>query len=73
MHEPRQTSLLHVQFPIHVQTVIGFPCRPVDESLAEEIRQFRSPTDGETRMFYEIVVAPGFTPEGAEDSGLNNP
>ena len=26
----------------------------------------RSPTDGETRMFYEIVVAPGYTPEGLE-------
>ncbi len=36
----------------------------MDEALAEEIRQFRSPTDGETRMFYEIVVAPGYTPEG---------
>lgn len=40
------------------------PAREVDEALAEEIRQFRSPTDGETRMFYEIVVAPGYTPEG---------
>ena len=38
--------------------------RPVDETLAAEIREFRSPTDGETRMFYEIVVAPGYTPEG---------
>jgi len=26
----------------------------------------RSPTDNETRMFYEIVVAPGYTPEGLE-------
>jgi hypothetical protein len=26
----------------------------------------RSPTDGETRMFYEIVIAPGYTPEGLE-------
>lgn len=26
----------------------------------------RSPTDDETRMFYEIVVAPGYTPEGLE-------
>ena len=40
--------------------------RPVDVELAEEIRQFRSPTDGETRMFYEIVVAPGYTPDGLE-------
>lgn len=38
--------------------------RPVDERLAREVREFRSPLDGETRMFYEIVVAPGYTPEG---------
>jgi len=38
--------------------------RPVDEALAREIREYRSPTDGETRMFYEIVIAPGYTPEG---------
>jgi phosphoribosylaminoimidazolecarboxamide formyltransferase/IMP cyclohydrolase len=38
--------------------------REVDEALAAEIREFRSPTDGETRMFYEIVIAPGYTPEG---------
>ena len=36
----------------------------VDEALARELREFRSPNDGETRMFYEIVVAPGYTPEG---------
>ncbi|RXH81000.1 hypothetical protein DVH24_004914 [Malus domestica] len=30
-------------------------------ALAKEIREFRSPTDGETRMFYEIVVAPKYT------------
>ena len=36
----------------------------MDEALAAEIREFRSPTDGETRMFYEIVIAPGYTPEG---------
>ena len=36
----------------------------MDEDLAAEIREFRSPTDGETRMFYEIVIAPGYTPEG---------
>lgn len=40
--------------------------RIVDEALAREIREFRSPTDGETRMFYEIVIAPGYTPEGLE-------
>jgi phosphoribosylaminoimidazolecarboxamide formyltransferase / IMP cyclohydrolase len=40
--------------------------RTVDEALAREIREFRSPTDGETRMFYEIVIAPDYTPEGLE-------
>ena len=40
--------------------------RPVDADLAREIREFRSPTDGETRMFYEIVIAPGYTPEGLD-------
>ncbi|PSC68677.1 Bifunctional purine biosynthesis [Micractinium conductrix] len=40
--------------------------RPVDAELARELREFRSPTDGETRMFYEIVIAPGYTPEGLE-------
>jgi phosphoribosylaminoimidazolecarboxamide formyltransferase/IMP cyclohydrolase len=40
--------------------------RPVDAALAKEIREFRSPTDGETRMFYEIVIAPGYTPDGLE-------
>ena len=40
--------------------------RPVDEALAKEIREFRSPTDGDTRMFYEIVIAPGYTPAGLE-------
>ena len=38
--------------------------REVDKDLAEEIRQFRSPADDETRMFYEIVVAPSYTPDG---------
>ncbi|KAK8629828.1 hypothetical protein V6N13_078653 [Hibiscus sabdariffa] len=38
----------------------------VDETLAKEIREFRSPTDGETRMFYEIVVAPKYTEKGLE-------
>ena len=39
---------------------------PVTAGLARELREFRSPTDGETRMFYEIVVAPEYTPEGLE-------
>ena len=38
--------------------------RPVTEELAKEIREFRSPTDGETRMFYEIVIAPEYTEAG---------
>ncbi|XP_021319523.1 uncharacterized protein LOC8072340 isoform X2 [Sorghum bicolor] len=38
----------------------------IDEDLAKEIREFRSPTDGQTRMFYEIVVAPGYTDKGLE-------
>ncbi|GAB4330077.1 MAG: bifunctional phosphoribosylaminoimidazolecarboxamide formyltransferase/IMP cyclohydrolase [Dehalococcoidia bacterium] len=38
--------------------------RPVDEALARELREFRNPNDGETRMFYEIVVAPSYTPDG---------
>ncbi len=38
--------------------------RPVDDALARELREFRSPNDGETRMFYEIVVAPGYSEEG---------
>ncbi|GAU28233.1 hypothetical protein TSUD_118400, partial [Trifolium subterraneum] len=37
-----------------------------DPVLAKEIREFRSPTDGETRMFYEIVVAPSYTEKGLE-------
>ncbi|XP_047319987.1 bifunctional purine biosynthesis protein PurH-like isoform X2 [Impatiens glandulifera] len=38
----------------------------VDEELAKEIREYRSPTDGETRMFYEIVVAPKYSEKGLE-------
>ncbi|KAL3638141.1 hypothetical protein CASFOL_018011 [Castilleja foliolosa] len=38
----------------------------LDEVLAKDIREFRSPTDGETRMFYEIVVAPKYTEKGLE-------
>lgn len=34
--------------------------------LAKEIREYRSPTDGETRMFYEIVVAPSYSKKGLE-------
>lgn len=38
----------------------------VGEELAREIREFRSPSDGESRMFYEIVVAPAYSPQGLE-------
>ncbi|KAL2491077.1 AICARFT/IMPCHase bienzyme family protein [Abeliophyllum distichum] len=38
----------------------------VDEAIAKDIREFRSPTDGETRMFYEIVVAPKYSKKGLE-------
>lgn len=38
--------------------------REVDEDLASEIREFRSPTDDVTRMFYEIVIAPSYTAAG---------
>ncbi|KMZ64123.1 IMP cyclohydrolase, Phosphoribosylaminoimidazolecarboxamide formyltransferase [Zostera marina] len=38
----------------------------VDEALAREIREYRSPTDGETRMFYEIVIAPRYSGKGLE-------
>lgn len=40
--------------------------RVVDADLAREIREFRSPQDDTTKMFYEIVIAPGYTPEGLE-------
>ncbi|KAF5833916.1 cytidine deaminase-like protein [Dunaliella salina] len=40
--------------------------REVTAELAKEIREFRSPTDNETRMFYEIVIAPSYSPEGLE-------
>ena len=40
--------------------------RPLDEALARELREFRNPNDGETRMFYEIVIAPSYTPEGLQ-------
>lgn len=38
----------------------------VDEKLATEIREFRSPADGESRMFYEIVIAPKYTEAGSK-------
>ncbi|KAL2513861.1 AICARFT/IMPCHase bienzyme family protein [Forsythia ovata] len=38
----------------------------VDEAIAKDIREFRSPTDRETRMFYEIVVAPKYSKKGLE-------
>jgi phosphoribosylaminoimidazolecarboxamide formyltransferase/IMP cyclohydrolase len=38
--------------------------RPVAADLAREIREYRNPEDGKTRMLYHIVVAPSYTPEG---------
>ena len=40
--------------------------RPLDGALARELREFRNPTDGSTRMFYEIVIAPGLHGGGPE-------
>jgi phosphoribosylaminoimidazolecarboxamide formyltransferase/IMP cyclohydrolase len=40
--------------------------RVVDMALATALREVRSPSDGETRMFFEIVVAPGYEPEALE-------
>jgi phosphoribosylaminoimidazolecarboxamide formyltransferase / IMP cyclohydrolase len=40
--------------------------RVVDMAFAEALREVRSPSDGETRMFYEIVVAPGYEPDALE-------
>jgi len=40
--------------------------REITADMAREIREFRSPTDGETRMFYEIIIAPGYTAEGLD-------
>ncbi|PKA56063.1 phosphoribosylaminoimidazolecarboxamide formyltransferase / IMP cyclohydrolase [Apostasia shenzhenica] len=38
----------------------------IDEDLAKEIREFRSPIDGETRMFYEMVIAPSYSEKGLD-------
>eukprot|EP00850_Spirogloea_muscicola_P018405 SM000168S02604 [mRNA] locus=s168:90791:93810:- [translate_table: standard] len=38
----------------------------VTEDLAREIREFRSPADGESRMFYEIVIASKYSERGLE-------
>ncbi|MEX2375407.1 MAG: bifunctional phosphoribosylaminoimidazolecarboxamide formyltransferase/IMP cyclohydrolase, partial [Dehalococcoidia bacterium] len=40
--------------------------RVVDMAFAEALREVRSPSDGETRMFYEIVIAPGYEPDALE-------
>lgn len=37
--------------------------RPVDDELATCIRDFCSPVDGTTKMFFEIVIAPSYTPK----------
>lgn len=47
-----------------------FACRFVSQNhrslVFKRCHTCRSPTDGETRMFYEIVISPGYTPEGLE-------
>ena len=49
---------------VNNKSMMMLECRPVDEGLAALLREFRSPSDNETRMFYEVVIAPGYTPEG---------
>lgn len=36
------------------------------QTLARELREFRSPLDPEKRMFYEIVIAPKYSEKGLE-------
>ena len=56
-------ALYHTSFfPLKIQISLMLYLK----DLAKEIREFRSPTDGETRMFYEIVVAPKFSKKGLE-------
>jgi phosphoribosylaminoimidazolecarboxamide formyltransferase/IMP cyclohydrolase len=63
---------LIVNSSFHVFGKSGVFCLEIEfhvcffQTLAREIREFRSPTDGETRMFYEIVVAPSYTEKGLE-------
>ena len=45
--------------------IVAFNCE-LTEEMAKELREFRSPTDDETRMFYEIVIAPSYTEKGLE-------
>ena len=40
--------------------------RIVDFAFADALREVRSPSDGSTRMFYEIVIAPGYEPDALE-------
>ena len=40
--------------------------RIVDMGFASALRELRSPSDGATRMFYEIVIAPGYEPDALE-------
>jgi hypothetical protein len=60
-----QTPLLASAFErlcLGLHHIMPMPLPPHSaQKLAAEIREFRSPTDGETRMFYEIVIAPGYT------------
>ena len=59
----RSERLLRAWRPLRV----GCPPRPSSfPRTLNPTPPARSPTDGETRMFYEIVIAPGYTPEGLE-------
>ena len=40
--------------------------RVVDFAFADALREVRSPSDGSTRMFYEIVIAPGYDADALE-------
>lgn len=40
--------------------------RVVDMEFATALREVRSPTDGEIRMRYDIVIAPGYEPDALE-------
>ena len=40
--------------------------RVVDMEFANALREVRSPSDGDARMFYEIVIAPGYEPDALE-------
>jgi len=53
-------------FCCHISLFPYCDCSIAFKALAKEIREFKSPTDGETRIFYEIVVAPKYSQKGLE-------